>query len=90
MLSDLENYNWKEAFKYASGERICDAGHVHGVPERTLLDDVAPGSFDREDVEEILYIEEGENDGDSWIGVFRLKDGRFACLRAWCDYTGWG
>ena len=33
--------------------------------------------------------EDGENDGDEWIAVFRLKDGKFAYLEAGCDFTGW-
>jgi hypothetical protein len=41
------------------------------------------------DVAEVLRKEDGENDGPEWIGVFRLKDGRFAYVAAGCDYTGW-
>ena len=28
----------------------------------------------------------------TWTGgfVLKLKDGRFAYLTGWCDYTGWG
>ena len=43
----------------------------------------------REDVEKIIYAEAGENDGDAWIGLFLLKNGKYAGLNAWCDYTGW-
>ena len=49
--------------------------------------DYAP--FSTDDVAEILYYEEGYNDGDSWVGVFKLKDGKFGYVDAWCDYTGW-
>jgi hypothetical protein len=45
--------------------------------------------FDREDVAEVLATEDGENDSDNWVGVFLLKDGRYAYLTAGCDYTGW-
>lgn len=45
--------------------------------------------FTRDDVAEILAIEDGENDGANWIGFFLLKDGRYAFLSAGCDYTGW-
>ncbi len=88
MLDRLNNYDWEEAFKYAS-PRICEAGHVHG-PTAIILSTVATNEFTREDVDRIIAMKEGENDGDSWVGVFALKDGRFASLRAWCDYTGWG
>lgn len=32
----------------------------------------------------------GENDGPSWIGIFRLFDGRYVGINSSCDYTGWG
>lgn len=32
----------------------------------------------------------GENDGDHWLCVGTLTDGRWFSLTAWCDYTGWG
>lgn len=43
-----------------------------------------------DDVEEVLGSVEGENDGPDWVGVFKLKDGRFMVVRAGCDYTGFG
>lgn len=45
--------------------------------------------FNAEDIAEILHFSEGYNDGDSWVGVFRLKNGQFGYVDAWCDYTGW-
>lgn len=47
----------------------------------------ADWTFD--DVAEVLASDDGQNDGDSWICVVRLKDGRFGFLSAGCDYTGW-
>ena len=40
----------------------------------------APFSID--DVSEILYFQEGENDGDSWVGVFKLNYGKFGYVNA--------
>lgn len=42
-----------------------------------------------EDAGHYRHSEEGATD---WSGGFlmRLKDGRFAYLTGWCDYTGWG
>ena len=78
MLEQLNDYDWEEAFKYAS-------------PTSILVEEfIDTSSFSQEDVVEIIAIEDGENDGSDWIGVFKLKDGRYASLRAWCDYTGWG
>lgn len=80
MIESLNNFDWEEAFKYASN------------PSAIFFSDtkVNTTGYDREDVEEVLGLSEGENDGDGWVGAFKLKDGRFAMLEAWCDYTGWG
>lgn len=79
MLDEIRTGNWEEAFKYAR------------TPEPALPGmDLDCSGFDREDVKEVLAHAEGENDGPNWIAVFLLKDHRFACLRAWCDFTGWG
>lgn len=45
--------------------------------------------FNLSDVVEIIATDEGQNDGDTWIGVFELQGGRFGYVEAWCDYTGW-
>lgn len=42
-----------------------------------------------EDVSEIIASSDGHNDGDAWIGIFKLKDGKLLYLNAGCDYTGW-
>lgn len=64
ILSELQGYDWKEAFTYAHGYSISD-------------------------VEEIIAMAEGENDGADWIIFGKLKDGRWFTLSAGCDYTGW-
>ena len=46
--------------------------------------------LDIANVDRVIASADGHNDGDSWLAVLRLKDGRFAFLSAWCDYTGWG
>ncbi len=50
---------------------------------------LAYAPFGIADIAEVIHITEGENDGPSWVGVFRLNDGRFGCVDAGCDYTGW-
>ena len=72
-----ESYDWREAMSVAV-ERPSE-GYFGSVE-----------CFGLEDVAEVIASSEGENDGASWVAVFRLKDGRFAFLAAWCDYTGWG
>ncbi len=49
--------------------------------------DISPPS--RADVAEVLATVNGENDGDDWVGVFKLNDGRFLLAYGGCDYTGW-
>lgn len=70
-----DDYDWKEAFVYSNTIRTA-----------TGCD---PSPFDIDDVESVVAVSTGENDGDSWIMVGQLKDQRFFFLEAWCDYTGW-
>ena len=75
-----EGYNWKYALECAFRDDRGVLGDEHVSSE--------PFGFD--DVETVLASSEGENDGSNWIGLFLLRDGRFAFVAAWCDYTGWG
>ena len=80
-IDDLRNDgNWEEAFACAMRDR------VRGV----LGYDGSLAPFGVSDVAEVIATAEGEKDGDSWVGAFRLTDGRFVFVSAWCDYTGWG
>lgn len=45
--------------------------------------------FSLDDVKNIIALDEGENDGESWVIVVELNDGKFGYVDAWCDYTGW-
>ncbi len=79
MIERLQDYDWQEAFDVAARDGI----------------EVIGGKFERykpmrEDVAEILHLDDGENDERSWIGVFRLNNGHYLYVTAWCDYTGWG
>jgi hypothetical protein len=87
MLAELGTYDWQQAFGYAGEPGTYATGGtrveaVHGSS-------VSAATFTREDVAEILCLIDGENDGAEWVGVFRLRDGRYASLMAGCDYTGW-
>jgi len=79
MLAELDTYDWQEVFKYAKGlSTIAGDAECSTVP------------FDREDVESLYALEEGQNDEADWLALGKLKDGRFFFARAGCDYTGWG
>ncbi len=45
--------------------------------------------FKFEDIQKIEYTREGFNDGDHWHLIVLLKNGKYAALNAWCDYSGW-
>lgn len=77
MLPELDDYDWNEAFGYA------------GEPDTCAGNNRKENGFTREDVAEIIFMRAGANDAETWLGIFRLKDGRFAYLSAGCDYTGW-
>lgn len=47
-------------------------------------------NYSRDDVASIITTVEGCNDGDNWVGLFIMNDGKYLYLTAWCDYTGWG
>jgi hypothetical protein len=85
-LKILDSYDWREAFGYA-GEP--------GTNGRANVEAAAPGvavaldAFTIADVEELIGVSEGENDGPAWLAWGRLSDGRWFLLRAGCDYTGW-
>ncbi len=48
------------------------------------------------DIEAVLAVHEGENDGDDWRWILKLKknapaakNGKFVFMQGGCDYTGW-
>ena len=45
--------------------------------------------FGRDEVADVIACADGDPDGPDWIGVFRLKDGRFTFISAGCAYSGW-
>lgn len=79
MIERLDDYDWASAFEYATSPAAVPPGAS-----------VARDGFDREDVADIAWIENGENDDADWIIGGTLKDGRWFFLAAGCDYTGWG
>lgn len=42
-----------------------------------------------QEITEILANIEGQNDGNNWIWIVALDNGKFAYLEGGCDYTGW-
>lgn len=78
MLKELDNYDWENAFAVAGDPKAVINSKEIGLE-----------GINREEVEKIIGIIQGENDGPSWTGIFKLKDGRFISVCSYCDYTGW-
>lgn len=76
-----QDYNWQEAFT------VCARKPVSPCLPGMAIDLTHP---DIEHVCEIIALDNGQNDESDWVGVFKLLDGRFLSISAWCDYTGWG
>ena len=73
-----ESYDWEEVFNFV------------GHPSNPITRQVSEVAYTRNDIEEVIASREGYNDGDSWLGVFKMKDGKYLFAWGWCDYTGWG
>ena len=88
-MEQLRGYDWSEAFGYAGEKATCAGNGLH--PERALPNDLDTSvePFGRHHVKRVIALAEGENDGDNWLVVGELHDGRFFVLDAGCDYTGW-
>lgn len=74
------DHDWQESFEVAmrAGPRAV----------MNYVGDVS--SFEIEDIAEVVAHSDGEHDERDWIAALHLKGGRFAFMRAGCDYTGWG
>lgn len=84
--TELEGYDWAEAFAYA-GEMFRE-GEANVSPALPTSN-VPLTPFSRWDVVRVVASSEGENDGPNWLCCGELRDGRFFALDAGCDYTGW-
>lgn len=81
-IEQIQNdYDWQEVFGEGTGGNCTQEVDSH---DGTATDPVL-----RANVVEVLASVNGENDGDSWICIVRLNDGRLACCEGSCDYTGW-
>jgi hypothetical protein len=77
----LSCYDWAAVF----GENTFTPDVREALPGSN----VALTPIKKGDVAQILALVNGEHDGESWRGVFRLKDGRYLHAEGGCCYTGW-
>ncbi len=80
-----DSYDWEEVFGEGSGGNTNK--ETDACPPTETDIDLTPPT--RADVVEIIAAVNGEGDESDWIGVFRLKDGRFLLACGGCDMTGW-
>ncbi|HKY41343.1 MAG TPA: hypothetical protein VJN18_35665 [Polyangiaceae bacterium] len=88
----IRGYDWQAVFEYCGpveGDYSVCAGNEEASVSAALNSSAKADPFTRADVAEVLATSDGERDEAQWLGVFRLKDGRFAFVSAGCDYTGW-
>jgi hypothetical protein len=74
----FNDYDWKSAFNESMPPR--PGMNYKGEHGRTI---------DKSEIKEILYFDEGYNEGPNWIAAFKLTKKRYLMIRAGCDYTGW-
>jgi hypothetical protein len=75
------DYDWKAAFEVSCRDLIRPAVPNSKVSLQPAIN---------KDVKTVIAAINGANDGDGWLGIFELNDGRFVSISASCDYTGWG
>jgi hypothetical protein len=80
----LADYDWAQVFADENAGNVSK--QTDACPPGSDVDTSPPT---RADVAEIIAAVNGENDGYDWVGVFKLKDGRFLLASGGCDYTGW-
>lgn len=87
-LEEMElDSNWNNG---VFGDDDCAHSGDPKRPEAAVIGatiNLSPLELDN--VVEVLGSVDGENDCDDWVAVLRMNDGRFSCIRAGCDYTGW-
>lgn len=80
-----ESYDWRIIF----GKESYGASDSCRNPHNPLTRQPAGRSYGLDDIEDVIAVRDGENDGEEWLGLFKMKDGRFLYVFAGCDYTGW-
>lgn len=89
IIERLDCYDWECAFEYAGEIKQNHSWGSKAVNPCVPGYEVSLDAFTRLDVAEVIYMDEGERDGNAWVIAGRLDDGRWFLLGAWCDYTGW-
>jgi hypothetical protein len=85
-IGELQGYDWDEVFAIAGEDIGANYPDIRGA---LPTGDYDLSHFTRNDIDELYGYQDGENDERSWLVYGKLKDGRYFCIEASCDYTGW-
>lgn len=80
----LKSHDWAQVFADENAGNVDKT--TDPCPPGSDVDTSPPS---RTDIKKVIASAEGENDGEDWVGVFLLKDGRYLMAYGGCDYTGW-
>lgn len=80
----MSNGDWAEVFADENSGNVSKTIRTCPVGQP-----VSDATVSRADVAEIIAAVNGDNDGPDWLGLFKLKDGRFLVASGGCNYTGW-
>lgn len=95
MIVTLDDYDWEQVFALAGEAETRHRDESTFYANATSISPAPPqekislAAFGRPDVADIVWIEDGDNDGPDWLIGGTLKDGRWFFIAAGCDYTGW-
>lgn len=78
--------DWQEVF---ADEGSCGTSVNKTIDRAPPNSEVSIEPMTRNDVQAVIASVNGDN-GDDWLGVFLLVDGRYLIAGGWCDFTGWG
>jgi uncharacterized protein (TIGR02996 family) len=92
MIPVFDNYNWMQVFGAAGGEPDCNNGNTRADKPNISSQDskmVLVNPFSRKDVRYIHRIRDGSVNGESWVCIGQLWDGRWFTIRGGCDTIRW-
>lgn len=93
MRADMANEypgDWGELWGHPRACGCISTKHLDKPDPAPPQSKVSLAAFRLDDVEAVIGSVDGEEDGDSWVTLAKLRDGRFAVVHGGCSYMGWG
>lgn len=76
----FQQYGFSDTFEMARGS----------LKKVDNNEDISTKSIGIGDIESVIAYDEGQNDGENWIFILKIYDGRYVFMSAGADYTGFG